>query len=58
MIRWQSAADRFYSISRASNLVAGFTDALAAGIAATPPSNTYTDRTPALPSFYRISLDE
>ena len=58
VIRWQSAADRFYSISRASNLVAGFTDALAAGIAATPPSNTYTDRTPALPSFYRISLDE
>ena len=56
-IQWQSVADRYYNILRSTNLPAF--NAIATGIPATPPLNTYDDEsaTNNVPYYYRIELD-
>lgn len=56
VIRWQSASNKFYGVSRATNLLTGFS-ALATNLPATPPENVYTDNAPpAAHGIYRIDL--
>lgn len=57
VIRWQSASNRVYSVSRSTNLLAGFT-VLAAGVTAAPPENVWTDAVPPQAAgHYRIDLE-
>ncbi|MCS6772291.1 MAG: S8 family serine peptidase, partial [Kiritimatiellae bacterium] len=54
VVRWQSASNKIYRISRSTNLLGGFT-VLATNLAATPPENVYTDAAaPAAQAIYRI----
>jgi len=57
IVKWSSVTSRFYIVSRATNLVEGFTG-IASNLAATPPENTYTDAvaTSAVIRTYRIQL--
>jgi endonuclease/exonuclease/phosphatase family metal-dependent hydrolase len=43
VVRWLSASNRFYTVYRATNLLAGF-EPVAVRLPATPPLNTYTDQ--------------
>lgn len=58
VLKWSSLSTRVYTITRASDLGAGFVDTIAASLPATPPLNTYTDTTAAAdqPAFYSISV--
>jgi len=58
VIQWSSVAGRTYSIHRTTDLVQGFTP-LSGSLAATPPSNAFTDTTATTfgPFFYRIQVD-
>jgi hypothetical protein len=57
VIRWQSASNRVYSVSRSTNLLAGFT-VLASGVTAAPPENVWTDAVPPeAAGHYRIDLE-
>ncbi len=57
-LRWPSAEGRTYRIACASDLMAGFNQVVASGIAATPPVNAYPLPTAASPSaIYRIEVE-
>lgn len=58
VIRWTSASNRTYRVMRTTDLSVPFS-ALASGIRAVPPMNTYTDATAVAASriFYRIELE-
>jgi len=60
VVRWSSMSNRFYSLSRATNLLEAFTViAGASNLPATPPENVFTS--PADDgdsSFYRINVHE
>ncbi len=57
-IHWSSVAGEFYDVLRDTNLSWGTVLTLSNIVAATPPTNTYTDPTATnAPSyFYRIRL--
>lgn len=57
-VKWLSASNKLYVIERATNLISGFSTALATGVSSTPPLNSYTDATAtnAGPFFYRIRV--
>ena len=57
-LRWQSVAGKRYHVTRAASLAGPYTR-LAQGLAATPPTNTYVDRTVTGPGpyYYRLELD-
>ncbi len=55
-IQWASVAGRVYTLSRTTNLLAGFCSYVT-NIAATPPTNYHTDSSTAGdPVFYRIQV--
>jgi|GEM_PF-629679 len=60
VIRWSSASNRFYDLSRTTNLMSTFSVlAGASNLPATPPENVYTNPAPtAGPAFYKISVHE
>jgi len=60
VIRWSSASNRFYNLSRTTNLLQSFAAvAGATNLPATPPENVYTNPAPtAGPAFYKISVHE
>lgn len=54
-IRWPSATDRRYAIERATDISVCDYLPLAAGLSATPPENTFTDRVSGVgPYYYRV----
>lgn len=54
LVRWTSATNRVYTLSRSTNFPGGFV-ALATNIAAAPPENTFTDTAPpAASAIYQI----
>jgi hypothetical protein len=55
VFRWPSVTGRVYSIWRATNMQSGFTQHVG-GIAATAPTNTFTNATPAAPGWYFYGL--
>lgn len=60
VVSWSSETGRVYGLQRSTNLVSdAFGHLVAAHLAATPPLNTYTDRTAAGsgPWLYRIGLE-
>ena len=58
IVRWQSSADKCYSIERATNLINGFNYVVASNIAAQAPLNSYTIEVDQIENvFYRITLD-
>ena len=61
VVRWQSAAGRFYRLERGTNLLAAppFPVSIRTNIPAVPPVNTETDSTAvgSGPCFYRIGLE-
>ena len=60
IIRWSSASNRFYDLSRTTNLLQSFAAvAGATNLPATPPENVYTNPVPdGAAAFYRISVHE
>ena len=60
IIRWTSASNHFYTLSRTTNLLTAFTGlAGASNLTATPPQNVYTNPVPdSGPAFYRISVHQ
>jgi hypothetical protein len=56
VVRWPSETSRFYDLHSSTNLTEGFR-ILEAGIAATPPQNTYTDSTANAAGFYRVQAE-
>ncbi|MFA6174700.1 MAG: autotransporter-associated beta strand repeat-containing protein, partial [Kiritimatiellales bacterium] len=60
VIRWSSASNRFYSLSRTTNLMTGFNAlAGASNLPATPPENVYTNPVPdGAAAFYRINVHQ
>jgi len=60
VIRWSSVSNRFYNLSRTTNLMSSFSVlAGASNLPATPPENVYTNPVPiAGPAFYKISVHE
>ena len=59
VIRWSSASNRFYSLSRTTNLLQSFSAvAGATDLPATPPENVYTNPGQSGAGFYRISVHE
>jgi hypothetical protein len=59
VVRWSSATGRHYRVESATNLFAGFAQAVKTNVAAVPPLNTVTDAAAggASPLFYRIRLE-
>lgn len=63
VIRWPSVSNRFYDLSRATNLLAG-TNAFtilpgASNLPATPSENSYTDSVEGVgPYFYKVEVHE
>ncbi len=58
VIRWQSASNRLYDVSRSTNHLETFTT-IAPALPATPPENVYTDTAPAnAHGVYRIDLNQ
>ncbi|AKJ64642.1 LamG-like jellyroll fold domain-containing protein [Kiritimatiella glycovorans] len=56
-IRWTSEGGRYYAVEKATRLEAGFTQTLAARMAATPPSNSVIDAdVDARAGFYRVRV--
>lgn len=55
---WPSVSNRTYKVWRSVNLQEGFWQ-VSGSIQATPPANTYRERTapPGMPTFYRISVE-
>ncbi|MFA6174104.1 MAG: hypothetical protein WC701_10540, partial [Kiritimatiellales bacterium] len=60
VIRWSSVSNRFYNLSRTTNLMAAFTGLTgASNLPSTPPENVYTNsQNDGAASFYRISVHE
>jgi hypothetical protein len=64
VLRWSSESNRFYDVSRATNLAAGTSAFLtlsgASNLPATPPQNTYTSSVSAgaSPYFYRVVVHQ
>jgi hypothetical protein len=60
VIRWSSESNRFYNLSRTTNLLQSFaavTDAT--NLPATPPENVYTNPVPdGAAAFYRINVHQ
>lgn len=58
-VEWSSVQDKFYTIQRSADLLAGFTN-LATSLPATAPQNTFQDLTaiPPGPYFYRLKVEE
>jgi hypothetical protein len=58
VIRWASASNRFYNLSRTTNLMSGFSVlAGASNLPATPPENVYTNPASAGAAvFYKINV--
>ncbi|MFH0907491.1 MAG: thrombospondin type 3 repeat-containing protein, partial [bacterium] len=57
MIRWSSASNKEYALSRSTNLLAD-SFAVVTNIPATPPENVYTDVTAgAAVRFYRVMVE-
>ncbi len=57
VIRWQSASNRLYGVSRSTNLLEGFAP-LTGGLPAIPPENVWTDPSPpAAGGHYRVDLE-
>jgi len=60
VISWSSVSNRFYDLSRTTNLLQSFSGiAGASNLPATPPENVYTNPVPdGAAAFYRISVHE
>jgi hypothetical protein len=63
VLRWPSISNRFYTLSRSTNLVAGANGFIAipgaVHMPATPTENSYTDSVQSVgPVFYRINVHE
>lgn len=62
IIRWPSISNRFYDLSRATNLLGTLPFTVLSGasnIPATPPENVYTDSGQGVgPYFYKVSVHE
>jgi hypothetical protein len=60
VIRWSSASNRFYSLSRTTNLLQSFTAvAGATNLPATPPENVFTNsQNDGVAAFYKINVHE
>jgi len=60
VIRWSSASNKLYNLSRTTNLLQSFAAvAGATNLPATPPENVYTNPAPTTgPAFYKISVHE
>lgn len=58
VLRWLSASNHSYGVSRATNWTSGGFVSLATNLAATPPYNTYTDRVGQIPAaWYRVVVE-
>jgi hypothetical protein len=58
VITWESEGGANYQVSRATNLLNGFDEALATSVPGTPPSNSYTDTVTGVESAnYRIETE-
>ena len=56
IVRWQSASNRVYRLSRAADLFSGF-EPIASNLPAVPPVNVYTDAAPTnAVQTYRVEL--
>jgi hypothetical protein len=57
-ISWTSSSYRSYAVDRGTNIMQGFNQVVVSGLEATPPMNTFIDRTAtnAGPYFYRIRV--
>lgn len=59
VIRWSSASNRLYSISRTTNLLEPFSILSgASNLPATPPENTYTNPSGGNAAYYRIGVQQ
>ena len=56
VITWSSASGCFYSMYRATNMLASF-ELLRMHIPATAPVNSYTDHVSSVQSYYRIETE-
>ena len=57
VVRWASVTDRVYAVQRSTNLISGFSS-LVSNLPATPPVNTYTDKSPKVDwRYYRVKED-
>jgi hypothetical protein len=55
VFRWPSVTGRVYSVLRATNMLGAFTQHVG-GIAATAPTNAYTNAAPAAPGWYYYGI--
>ncbi len=60
VVNWSSVTGKLYWLARSTNLETGFSTVVATNIAATAPTNIFTDTTalPGNPSFYRIGVEQ
>jgi rhodanese-related sulfurtransferase len=59
VLQWQSATGKVYSVCVSTNLLCDlFTNRLAVGILATPPTNAYLDATARTCAFYRVTCEK
>ncbi|OQA25631.1 MAG: Carbohydrate binding domain protein [Verrucomicrobia bacterium ADurb.Bin345] len=58
IVRWPSVTGREYALRRYTNLVSGSYSVIASDIAATPPTNVYTDSVPSAVQsyYYRVTV--
>ena len=59
LVRWSSAAGKYYNVLRSTNLAEGFAPC-STNLPATPPMNVFTDSTASAGSmyFYRVELED
>jgi subtilisin family serine protease len=60
VVGWSSVTGKLYWLARSTNLETGFSTVGATNIAATAPTNIFTDTTalPGNPSFYRVGVEQ
>lgn len=57
VLNWPSVSNRLYGVDRATNLMPAEFEGIASNLAATPPSNVYTDQVSGLDkAFYQIKV--
>lgn len=56
VIRWSSASNKLYTVSRTVDLMTGAFVSIATNVPATAPINVWTDSTPAAGAIYRVEI--